>query len=380
MRIVTLGCGYVGSVLAGELAETMPSAEIVISDNDPRRARETSERIGRSNVYPLQLDVSDDVRLAQFLRRFDLAVGLTPGRLGYRALKASIEAGVNMVDLSYMPEDPLALNKEASEAGVTVIPDCGLAPGLSNILVGRAVSLLDEVLDVQILVGGLPERPIPPLGYLLTWSVEDLMQEYVRRAKIIKDGRLVEVDALDGLEEVEFPGVGRLEAFYTDGVRTLLHTVKGVRNMWEKTLRYSGHAGKMRLLKDLGFLDESPLEVNGLAVAPWKVTAKLLEKKLSAPGVKDLVAMRVEVSGLKDGSEACYVYRLLDRYDEARNITAMGRTTAYTASTVVQLLAKGTIEERGVIPPERLGMRENIFGQITLELRRRGIEARVENR
>jgi len=378
LRILTIGCGYIGSVLAVELAEAMPSAQIAISDSDLNRVRETCEKIARDNVSPLQLDISDHTALVHVLRGFDLAVGLAPGKLGYRTVKASLEAGLDMVDLSYMPEDPLALNDEAVRAGVTVIPDCGLAPGLSNILVGRAASLLDEVLDVQIMVGGIPERPIPPLGYKLTWSVEDLMEEYVRRARIVKDGRLVEVRALEGLEELSFPGVGRLEAFYTDGVRTLHHSLRGVRNLWEKTLRYPGHAAKVRLLRDLGFFDESPLDIDGATIAPRMLTMRLFERSLGTRGVKDLVAMRIEVSGVKGGSDARYAYRLLERYDEKGNVTAMARTTAYTASAVIQLLAKNAIREEGVVPPERLGMEPSLFGWIMAELARKGVRVHEE--
>lgn len=364
--------------MASELAEAMPSARIAISDSDLNRVRETCVKIAKGNVYPLQLDISDRAELADALRGFDLAVGLAPGRLGYRTVKAAIEAGLDMVDLSFMPEDPLALNDEALEASVTVIPDCGFAPGLSNILIGRAVSLLDQVTDVQILVGGISEKPIPPLGYKLTWCVEDLIEEYVRRVKIVRDGHVTEVEALDGLEEVSFPGVGRLEAFYTDGVRTLHHSLKGVRNISEKTLRYPGHAEKVRLLRDLGFFDESPLEVDQTAIAPRKLTMRLLERRLSAPEVRDLVAMRLTVSGVKEGSEVHYAYRLLDRYDEKRNVTAMGRTTAYTASAVIQLLAKKAVREKGVIPPETLGMKESLFNQIMAELDRKGIKVYEE--
>jgi len=371
LRILTIGCGYIGSVLARDLAEGMPSAEIVISDADPRRAEEVAAAINRGNVSSIQLDASDYPRLVSTLRSFDLAVGLAPGRTGYRTVEACIQAGTDMVDLSFMPEDPLTLNREALEAGVTVVPDCGVAPGLSNILVGRAASLLDRVEEVIILVGGIPERLVAPLDYRVTWCVEDLLEEYTRKAKIVKDGRLVEEEALNGLELVEFPGVGRLEAFYTDGVRTLHHTVKGVRNMWEKTLRYPGHAEKIRLLRDLGFFSESRLKEIG--VSPRELTVRLLEQRLSSLEIKDLVLMNVRVMGTEEKLRALHTYHLLDRYDERERVSAMARTTAYTASIIVQLLAKKAIEERGVIPPEKLGMDENLFNEIMTELKRKGI-------
>ena len=371
MRILTIGCGYIGSVLAEQLADRMQSAEIVISDMKKGTIETVASDISKDNVHPLRLNFYDYQKLVQTIKDFDITIGLAPGRLGYQTLKASIEACVDMVDLSYMPEDPVRLNDEAKRAKVTVIPDCGVAPGLSNIFVGRAVSVLTRVEDVYILVGGLPQKRVPPLDYKITWCVEDLIEEYVRKARIVKDGESIEVEALDGLEDIDFPGVGRLEAFYTDGVRTLHHTIRGVMNMWEKTMRYPGHAEKIRLLKDLGLFDEEPL-LQG--TSPRGLTARLLEQKLRMPEVGDLLAMRIEVNGISKSSRTRYSCCLLDYYDAHKKVTAMGRTTAYTASAVVQLLAKGSIKEKGVVPPEKLGMNKKIFNKIMAELGRDGIK------
>ncbi|MEM1570322.1 MAG: saccharopine dehydrogenase family protein [Candidatus Bathyarchaeia archaeon] len=370
MRILTIGCGYIGSVLARHLSEKAPYAEIVISDESREAVEKVASSIGRENVKPLQLNIRDYDRLVKTAENFDILVGLAPGKLGYKTVEAAIEAGVDMVDLSYMPEDPMTLNGKALKAGVTIIPDCGVAPGLSNILVGRAVSMLDKAKNVTILVGGIPQKRIPPLDYKVTWCVEDLIEEYTRRSKIVRSGETIEVEALDGLEEVEFPGIGKLEAFYTDGVRTLHHSIKGVENMWEKTLRYPGHAEKIRLLRDLGFFDEKPID----GIPPRTLTIRVFEQKLSLPEVKDLVAMKVYVDGVKNGRETHYSYILLDYYDEKKGVTAMGRTTAYTASAVVQLLLRKEIEEKGVVPPERLGMSEKYFKKIIEELEKDGIK------
>lgn len=370
MRILTIGCGYIGSVLAKHLSEKAPFAEIAISDENKGAVEKVASSIGRENIKPLQLNIRDYDRLVKTAENFDILVGLAPGKLGYKTVEAAIEAGVDMVDLSYMPEDLMTLNDRALKAGVTIIPDCGLAPGLSHILVGRAVSMLDEVENVTILVGGIPQKRIPPLDYKVTWCVEDLIEEYTRKARIVRSGETVEVEALDGLEEVEFPGIGKLEAFYTDGVRTLHHSVKGVENMWEKTLRYTGHAEKMRLLRDLGFFDEKPVD----DVSPRTLTIKVFERKLSLPEVEDLVAMKVDVDGVKNSRKAHYSYILLDYYDEKKRVTAMGRTTAYTASAVIQLLLKKEIEEIGIVPPEKLGMNEKYFGKIIEELEKEGMK------
>ena len=271
-----------------------------------------------------------------------------------------------------MPEDPLTLNEDAVKAGVTIIPYCGAAPGLTNILVGHAVSKLDEVENVHIMVGGLPAEPVPPLGYIVTWSIEDLIADYVSPAKIVENGRIVEVDALSGLEEVEFPGVGKLEAFYTDGLTTLLYTIKPVKSMWEKTLRYPGHAEKIKLLRELGFFDEQPINIDDVNVSPRKVTAKLLEKKLRRPEIRDIFIMKVEVSGVKENSKICCVYQLLDRYKDG--VTAMARTTGYPTSIIAQLVVQKVIKEKGVIPPEKLGAKEEIFEKILAELENRQVK------
>jgi len=278
-----------------------------------------------------------------------------------------------MVDVSYMPEDVMTLNRAAVKAKVCVVPDCGMSPGIGSMLVGRAVSKLDQVESVHILNGGLPEKPVPPLGYVITWSVKDLIDMYSRKVNIVREGRVIQVEAMSGLEEITFPGVGKLEAFYTDGLRTLLYTVKGVREMWEKSLRYPGHVKKIKLLKTLGFFDEKPIEVENLQIRPREITAKLLEKRLKRPETPDIVAMRLEVGGLKDGRRVMYLYHMLDRYDKKRKVTAMARTTAYTASVVAQLLAEKAIEEKGVVPPERIGMNEKIYKKFMHMMKKRRI-------
>lgn len=361
MKIITFGYGHIGSVLVKSLLENLSNIEIIVSDSNLEKGK-FAYRVAE-NLSFLLLDASNP-ELVSELKDFDLAVGLTPGKHGFQTMKACIQAGVDMVDLSFMPEDPFTMQDEATRANVTIIPDCGFAPGLSNMLVGRAVGMLERVEEVVILVGGIPEKPFPPLDYKVTWCAEDLIEEYTRKAKIVKDGKVLEVDALSGLELVDFPEVGRLEAFYTDGVRTLHHTIKGVRNMWEKTLRYPGHADKIKLLRDLGMFEE-PARGS---------TIMLLDRKLAFPEIKDMALLSVKVKGMKEDSKVTYTCSLLDKYDEKENITAMARTTAYTASILVKLLAENAIAEKGVVPPEKLGMNDKLFSMIFGELKKKGIE------
>lgn len=374
MRVLVIGCGRMGSAAAKDLTLTLSHAEVVVADIDLNTAKNVAEKIGRRNVSWTSLDVSNQKELVDTLKDFDLALGFLPPKLGFRLMEACIQAKKSLVDVSYMPENPLALHEEALKADITIVPSCGLAPGISNILVGHATSELDKTEKVHIFVGGLPEKPIPPLGYVITWSPESLIEEYTSKARIVKDGKITEAEALSGLETIEFPPIGTLEAFYTDGLRTLLYTVRGVEEMWEKTLRYPGHAEKIRLLKDLGFFSDEEIQLNGFRIQPRKFTAKLFERKLCNPAAKDVVALKVEVYGYKKAKKTKHTYTLIDFYDEKNEVTAMARTTGYTASIVARLILEGKIHLKGVVPPERLGMDKKIYKQIIAELKSREIK------
>ncbi len=371
MRAITLGCGKIGSVLAKDFAESVEGAEVVLADRSEERAREAAVRIKGAGW--VSADTSDYQGLVNTLREFDLVLGALPGDYGFRALEAAVEAGVDVVDVSYTPENPMELGEAAKKARIAVIPDCGVAPGLSSILVGYGASKLERVREAHIMVGGIPETPVPPLGYTITWSAEGLIDEYVRDVSIVENGEVVQVSALSGLEEMEFPGVGTLEAFYTDGLRTLVESLPGVESMYEKTLRFPGHVEKVRLLRELGFFGDEPLNVEGAEVSPRLLTARLLERSLRKPEVGDLLAMIIEVKGKAGGEEKGYRYYVLDRFDREKGVTAMARTTAYTASIVAGMLAEGVIEEKGVIPPERLGMNEAVAERLLSELKNRGV-------
>lgn len=371
MRVIVLGCGKIGSVIARDFADSEKDAEVVVADRSRERAEAAASTI--AGATPITVDASDYDDILDTLKGFDLAIGALPGDYGYQALKAAVEVGVSMVDVSFTPENPLELDRAAKDVGVTIVPDCGVAPGLSNMLVGYAAAKLDTVREAHIMVGGFPERPLPPLGYTITWSAEGLIDEYMRDATIIEGGRIVKVPALSGVEEIEFPVVGKLEAFYTDGLRTLIHTMPRVESMWEKTLRYPGHVEKIELLKTLGFFDNDPVVVESGPVSPRLMTARLLERKLRMPEVGDILAMTVSMAGEREGMEKKIRYYVLDRYDVEKDVTAMARTTGYTAAIVARKLAQGAIREKGIVPPERLGMDEAFFRRLLTELRNKGV-------
>ncbi len=267
----------------------------------------------------------------------------------------------------------MKLHKDASKAKVCIIPDCGMSPGLGSMLVGRASSQLDTVESVHMFNGGLPEKPLPPLEYVITWSAKDLIELYTRKANIVRNGNLTQVPATSGVEELTFPGVGKLEGFYSDGLRSLLKTVEVTGDMWEKSLRYPGHAAKINLLEALGFFESKPVQVEGVKVSPRALTERLLEMKLKKPETPDIVAMLIDVIGLKNAKRIHFQYHMLERFDRKRKVTAMGRTTAYTASVVAQLVAKRIIIEKGVIPTEKLGMNKRVYTRFISMMKKKGV-------
>lgn len=366
MRVILLGCGKIGSFIAENLSRS-PRIQVTAADKSDSRARATAEAIDGDWIT---VDVTDPTGLVAILGDYDMVIGALPGDYGFRAMKAAIKSGTDLVDISFTPEDPLRLNEEAEAGEVTVIPDCGVAPGLSNILIGYGYSRLGKLKKAYIMVGGIPEKPVPPLGYTITWSAEGLIDEYVREAHIVKNGNLVTVPALSGLEEITFPGVGKLEGFYTDGLRTLTDTMQNIDDMWEKTLRYPGHVEKIKLLKDLGFFEDKAVSVDDKSITPRMLTAKLFDEKLRISGVGDLLAMKIILEGDEDSLE----FTVLDRYNKEEGTTAMARTTGFTASVVAEMLAEGDINQKGVVPPEILGMEEKIAVRIISELKKKGID------
>ena len=370
MKLLSIGCGYIGSVLAEELVNSLDFEELIICDSTKEKIEETAKKLG-GKVIPFQLDISKYSNLLAIVDDVDLIIGLAPGRLGFNVMKACVEKKKNLIDLSFMAEDPFLFQDAALKAGVRIIPDCGVAPGLSNMLIGKASSQLDQIEDVIIYVGGLPQDPKPPLNYKVTWCVEDLFEEYTRNAKIVRNGKTAEVEALEGLEEVEFEGFGKFEGFFTDSVRTLHHTIKA-NNMWEKTLRYPGHVEKIKLIKKLGLLNKKPLK--SINISPWKFMSKFWEENISFFEDKDVLLMRIQVSGKKNSTKIMHTYEVVDYFDEQRNITAMGRSTAYTAFAVIKLMIENKISKKGLIPPEILGMHKKLFQEIQFTLKKRNLE------
>ncbi|WP_367327470.1 saccharopine dehydrogenase C-terminal domain-containing protein [Lentimicrobium sp.] len=375
MKILVLGAGLVGGPMAMDLAR---DGEFEVTSADIS-AEALLKLRGFPGIQTIKADLGDLPELVALANGFDLVVSAVPGHMGYRTLETLIECRKNVVDIAFFPEDMFGLDEKAKALGVTVICDMGVAPGMSNVLLGYGASMLDHLEKGIIYVGGLPVVRNWPYEYKAVFSPIDVIEEYTRPARYIDGGRLVVREALSDPELIDFPGIGTLEAFNSDGLRTLATTLKGD-YMIEKTLRYKGHIEKMAVLRDTGFFSKEPLNINGTLISPLEFTSRLLFPKWKLePGEEDLTVMQVITEGIKDGVRQRYTWNLYDRYDSASGIHSMARTTGYAATMAARLIAGGLYQEKGVSAPEFLG-RNPVFVNYLLEgLRRRGVVYR-ENR
>ncbi len=371
-QVLVLGCGLVGAPMAVDLAREGEFAVTVADVSAESLARLPAEL----PIARVQRDLSDPAAVRSMAAGADLVLSAVPGHMGFATLRAVLEAGRDVVDIAFFPENPLALDNLAREKGVAAIVDCGVAPGMSNLLAAHGVSRLEQADSILILVGGLPEVREWPWEYRAVFSPCDVIEEYVRPARYVENGVLVTRPALSDPELVFFPGVGTLEAFNTDGLRTLAETLP-VPNMKEKTMRYPGHIERMAMLRESGFFGRDEIEVNGVRVKPLDVTSRLLFHlwKLR-DGEADLTVMRVVVSGRRDGLPAKLEWDLLDRFDPASRVHSMARTTGYTATAAVRLLARGLFRQAGVVPPELIGRDAAAVAFMLNQLSVRGVHYR----
>ena len=371
MRVLVLGCGRMGSAIAMDMVQSEEVSRVVVGDFDEKKTEQLTAKLKSDKILRQRVDVTDQQITMKLMKNFDIVISALPHGINVLASKAAVEAGVHLVDLAY-EEQQWELDTPAKEAGVTLIPGCGVAPGLTNILAGYGVSLMDEVDEIHIICGGIPQKPVPPLGYRIVFSTQGLVNMYCRKSRIVRNGKIVEVDTLSGLEKVEFPRVGELEAFYTDGLSTLLRTMKRrVKNMDEKSARWPGHAEKIKAFRNTGFFDIEPIEVDGVKIVPRKVAISILDKALRLGEEKDVTVLRVDATGKKDGNNVEYSFVMVDFFDEERRVTSMARTTGCTAAIVGRMVARGDIQERRVVPPEVAVAGK--FERLITELADRGI-------
>jgi len=375
-RVVVLGAGRVGSLIARDL-KARAKADVTVSDVRADVLKRLEKEHGLNGVLA---DLSSPSAVKKLAGDFDLAIGAVPGFMGLATVKAVVESGADCCDISFMPEDPRVLHKAAKKAGSTAVVDCGVAPGLSNMMAGRIASEMDSIEDLTIMVGGLPKVRTWPYQYKAGFSPIDVVEEYTRPARLVRDGRTVVLEALSGAETIDFPGIGTLEAFNSDGLRTLLDTVKA-RDMREMTLRYPGHAELMRVLRETGFFGQKPLDVGGAKVKPIDLTSKLLFPMWEMrPGDEDMTVMRVEATGTVGRGRAKHVFDLLDSYDPVWGATSMSRTTGFTCAIVARMMLEGKIREPGVVLPESLGRDAALFETVLRQLGERGVRIEASMR
>jgi lysine 6-dehydrogenase len=350
MKILVLGAGAQGRIIAGDLARSLPEATIRVGDiREPEL-----ESLPNLKWLSVDLGTAQDIARAAF--GFDLIVGALPARLGFQAINAAVMTCTPIVDVSFSAEDPSVFDAQARACGTTVIPDCGLAPGLSNLIVGRAVAERGNPEELTIYVGGVAQDRDRPYGYVVSWALSDLLEEYVRPARIIRDGKPTTVPVFSGLEHIQVEGIGELEAFYSDGLRSLLNSFPDVPQMGEKTLRWPGHAAAVQpLVEDGTFIEE-------------------FQKQCVVDEPRDVVALVVRMRWQDAQLEAT----LVDRHDPASGLSAMGRTTACTTAVVAQLVATGAYDRPGVVPLEFVGEDKKAYKFILEEMKKRGVDIQVK--
>jgi lysine 6-dehydrogenase len=376
MKMLVLGAGLQGCACAYDLLQNPAVNQVTLADLRLDHLPRFLAGDWGGRLRTVRLDVTDPVAVSETLRGQAAVMSAIPYYYNAPMAKAAVEAGCHFCDLGGNTEivfEQRRLHPEALAKGVSVIPDCGLAPGMVNILAAEGIRRLDRAVEVKVYVGGLPQEPEPPLNYQIVYSLEGALDYYTTPSWVLRAGKPVQVDALSELEVVEFPTpVGTLEAFHTGGgISTLPFAYQGKIEVMEyKTLRYPGHVAIMRPIRELGLLDNKPLEVKGKTVVPRDVFIAAVQPRLHKPQGRDLVALRVQVTGQKDGRARQVTFRLIDYYDAEHGISAMMRTTGYSLSITGQMQADGRVTLKGVHTPDE----SMPFAEYVAELARRGIQ------
>ncbi len=366
-RIVVLGAGLVGKIIAVDISK---SFDVTTVDENHTSLEKLSTY---TNIKTILTDLSEEGEIQRVVKDFDLVIGCLPGYMGYNTVQQTILAGKDIVDISFFREDPFELDELAKKHNVTAIIDAGVAPGMGNIILGYHNDQM-KVTSYKCYGGGLPFKREWPFEYKAVFSPLDVLEEYIRPARYMLNGELVVREALSEAEIGHFEPIGSLEAWNTDGLRTLIKTMK-IPNMIEKTLRYPGTIKYIKVLRETGFFSSDPLLVNGEQIRPIDVTTKLLfpvwELKKDE---EDYTMLRVIIKGTENGTEKKYTYNLFDRYDKETETTSMARTTGYTCTAIANLFLKGMVDHKGICPPEYIGVDKKNFEFISNYLIERGVE------
>jgi saccharopine dehydrogenase-like NADP-dependent oxidoreductase len=364
MTIAVLGAGMVGRAIALDLVKDHAVTAFDLTATNLEELKSRDDR-----VQTVAADLSRFEEYPAWLNTFDMVVTAVPGYMGYKTLEAVINAGKNVVDISFFPEDALQLNKLATDKDITVITDCGVAPGVSNFIVGRHNEEM-KIKSFECYVGGLPKDPKPPFRYKAPFSPVDVIQEYIRPARLMENGKIITKPAMSDREIILFDEIGELEAFNTDGLRSLIYTMGHIPEMKEKTLRYPGHIDLIIALQQAGFFSTMPFRFNETDISPLEFTSRLLVDQWKLlPEEEEFTVMKVILKGEKQRIE----YDLLDRYDKETKTSSMARTTGYTCTAAVNLVAKKLFKAKGVFPPELVGKDKKCFDFVMDYLKQRKV-------
>lgn len=369
MKILVLGAGRMGYGAVYDLIHNSPEvSEVTVADSDINKAEDIAAKINSPKIFPLKLDVSKNEQTVSALEKHDSAISCVNYWYNLELSKIAIETYTNFCDLggnNYVVDKQLALDAEAKKAGINIIPDCGLAPGMVSVLAMHGAKRFDEIEEIHIRVGGLPQIPKTSLKYQLVFSVEGLINEYIEKARVIRNGKITEVESMTECESLEFEDFPELEAFQTSGgTSTLPDTFLGkIKELDYKTIRYAGHCDKFKTMIDFGLCSSKEIEVDGKNIKPRRVFGELLTKHLPADE-PDYVLIRLEFVGKKDGETKRFKYDIVDKFDEETGLSAMMRTTAFPASIIAQMMAKGEVSERGATPQEKVIDSERFIAEL----------------
>ncbi|MCY7408801.1 MAG: saccharopine dehydrogenase NADP-binding domain-containing protein [Chitinophagales bacterium] len=369
-NITILGAGMVGRAMAIDLAKKHSVTSVDVSKKNLV--------LLPSNIKKTEADLSRKDEIENVIANADLVIGAVPGFMGFETVKTVINAGKNIVDISFFPEDCFELDALAKEKNVIAIMDCGVAPGMFNIILGYHNERM-TIENFVAMCGGLPVKRTMPFQYKAPFSPVDVLEIYTRPAKIVVNSKVMTVPALSDIEEINFDEVGTLEAFNTDGLRSLLHTMK-IPNMKEKTLRYPGHTKLMEQLREMGMFSEEEITVRGQKIKPAEFTGALFFPKWKyEPGEEEFTVMRITIEGNENGTSKKYTYNLFDRYDQPTKTSSMERTTGYTCTAAANLVLDGLYAQKGISPPEYLGKEEKCFEYVMNYLKTRNVNYRLQS-
>jgi saccharopine dehydrogenase-like NADP-dependent oxidoreductase len=366
-KILVLGSGMVGRAIVTDLARNYVVKVMDINKENLSKLRNFQK------VKTIRADATDQNALRKYSKDCDLIISAVPGFLGFEVLRKIIKCKKNVVDISFFDGDAFKLDSLAKKNRVTAVVDCGVAPGLSNVILGYHNSRM-KIDSFECMVGGLPIKRDWPYQYKAPFSPIDVIEEYTRPSRIVKNSKVIVKEALSDVEVLDVKPVGELEAFNTDGLRSLLKTMK-IPNMTEKTLRYPGHTELMRVLRESGFFSNKRLMINGNKVSPIDVTTKLLFPmwKLGDEEV-EFTVLKISISGTENNKKTKYEYSLFDKYDSKTKVSSMARTTGYTCTAAARLVLEGKFSRTGICPPEFIGAEQGNFEAVIGELKKRGIK------